>query len=237
MKASALPRKPEAGAGPAAGRKGSVAEVAAYRARSDTRERLLEAAVRMFGDRGFEATTMRDLAAAVGIKAPAIYNHFSSKEEILGAAITWTLRDFNLYVFGRDDPNAPPLVRLKAIVKRHVLYQLNHPALARAWDTLLSSHMFERFGPAQSREDTRLAMRSGLETVTGLIRDLTGPGRNATEPRLVALALQTMCDQVIRWYRPGGRYSKARIAQSYWELAAGMIGLDPSATDTAESGG
>lgn len=240
MKASSLPHKAEAGgprsAGQASRAESPVAEVAPYRARSDTRERLLEAAVRMFGDRGFEATTMRDLAASVGIKAPAIYNHFSSKEEILGAAVAWALRDFNLYVFGRDDPNAPPLVRLKGIVRRHVLYQLDHPALARAWDTLLSSHTFDRFGPARSRQDTRAAMRSSLETVTGLIRDLTGPDRKGTDPRLAALAVQTMCDQVIRWYRPGGRYSKARIAQSYWELAAGMIGLDPFATEMAESG-
>src|SRR3546814_7880048 len=59
---------------------GPVAEIASYRARSDTRERLLEAAVQLFGDRGFAATTMRDLAAAVGIKAPAIRSEEHTSE-------------------------------------------------------------------------------------------------------------------------------------------------------------
>lgn len=59
-----------------------------------TRARLLSAAVSLFARRGFDACTMRDLAAAVGIKAPAIYNHFSSKEEILGEAVEYALADF-----------------------------------------------------------------------------------------------------------------------------------------------
>ena len=212
-------------------------QIGPCRNRSNTRDRLLEAAVQMFGDRGFEATTMRDLAAAVGVKAPAIYNHFSSKEEILGAAVEWALHDFNLHVFGQDGPNEPPVERLKGIVTRHVLYQLEHPALARAWDTLLSSRIFDRFGPAQAREETRAAMRSGLETVTDLIRQI-GPksGRGRVEPRLAALAVQTMCDQVVRWYRPEGRYSKKRIAETYWTLVAGMIGVQPSGMAAGENG-
>ena len=213
-------------------------QVPPSRTRSNTRDRLLEAAVRMFGDRGFEATTMRDLAAAVGVKAPAIYNHFSSKEEILGAAVEWALRDFNLHVFGQDDPNEAAAARLKGIVTRHVLYQLDHPALARAWDTLLSSRIFDRFGPEQAREETRAAMRSGLETVTDLIRHLgLKSDPRPVDPRLAALAVQTMCDQVVRWYRPEGRYSKKRIAESYWKLAAGMIGIEPSGTGADRSGG
>lgn len=236
MKAPAVPRRTASAKATPAEPIGPVAEIASYRARSDTRERLLEAAVQLFGDRGFAATTMRDLAAAVGIKAPAIYNHFSSKEEILGTAVEWALRDFNLRVFGPDDPDAPPAARLKGIVTRHVMYQLDHPALARAWDTLLSSHTFDRFGPVRARKNTRAAMRSSLEIVTGLIRDLTEPGRPGVDPRLAALAVETMSDQVIRWYRPEGRYSKRRIAQSYWEFTAGMIGLRPSPTGTDENG-
>ena len=51
--------------------------------RMKTKEKILRAAVRLFSDRGYDKVSMRDIAAAVGIKAASIYNHYSSKEELL----------------------------------------------------------------------------------------------------------------------------------------------------------
>ena len=92
----------------------------AVRKRSDTSQRLLIAAIEMFADRGFEATSMRDLASEVGIKAPAIYNHYRSKEDILAAALIWVMEDFSEHVLGPDKPNDAPGNRLKGILERHL---------------------------------------------------------------------------------------------------------------------
>jgi AcrR family transcriptional regulator len=51
----------------------------------DTRRVILDAALDLFGDRGFHATSMRQLAAAVGVRESALYHHFASKEAILEA--------------------------------------------------------------------------------------------------------------------------------------------------------
>jgi AcrR family transcriptional regulator len=51
----------------------------------DTRQLLLDAALDLFADRGFHATSMRALAAAVGVRESAIYHHFPSKEALLAA--------------------------------------------------------------------------------------------------------------------------------------------------------
>ncbi len=48
-----------------------------------TRERIMEAAIELFGAKGYANVSVRELAAAVGIKPASIYNHFSGKEEIL----------------------------------------------------------------------------------------------------------------------------------------------------------
>src|SRR5919197_204578 len=66
--------------------------------RNGTRAKVLEAATRLFARKGFEACTMRDLAGAADIKAPALYNHFASKEQILGEAMRAALGDFLHYV-------------------------------------------------------------------------------------------------------------------------------------------
>jgi len=48
-----------------------------------TKDKILRAAVRLFSDRGYDKVSMRDIAAAVGVKAASIYNHYNSKEELL----------------------------------------------------------------------------------------------------------------------------------------------------------
>ena len=55
------------------------------RAREDTRRRILEAARELFGTEGFDCTTVRQIASAVGITDAALYYHFKSKREILTA--------------------------------------------------------------------------------------------------------------------------------------------------------
>lgn len=51
--------------------------------RSDTKQRILDVAIELFSTRGFHESSMRDIAAGVGIEAPSLYAHYESKEEIL----------------------------------------------------------------------------------------------------------------------------------------------------------
>ncbi|HYJ21878.1 MAG TPA: helix-turn-helix domain-containing protein, partial [Solirubrobacterales bacterium] len=60
----------------------------------ETKGRILDTAITLFAERGFEACTMRDIAGAVGIKAPAIYNHYGSKDDVLAAAMEHILGRF-----------------------------------------------------------------------------------------------------------------------------------------------
>jgi AcrR family transcriptional regulator len=58
---------------------------ASSRGGAATRELILRAAAVMFTERGYAQTTIRDLAAAVGIRGPSLYNHFNTKEDVLFA--------------------------------------------------------------------------------------------------------------------------------------------------------
>lgn len=55
--------------------------------RTDTRERILTVAATLFSDKGFNATSIRDISDALGVTKAALYYHFSSKEEILRAIV------------------------------------------------------------------------------------------------------------------------------------------------------
>jgi TetR/AcrR family transcriptional regulator len=52
-----------------------------------TRERILDAAEELFAERGFDGTTLRDVAASVGLRNPSLYNHFDSKEALYAAVL------------------------------------------------------------------------------------------------------------------------------------------------------
>jgi AcrR family transcriptional regulator len=62
-----------------------VAQADAALAAASTRERILDVALELFTDQGFDGTSMREIAERLGISKPAIYYHFASKEELLMA--------------------------------------------------------------------------------------------------------------------------------------------------------
>jgi TetR/AcrR family transcriptional regulator, cholesterol catabolism regulator len=194
-------------------------------ARSDTRDRILRAAIQMFGARDFESTTMRDLANAVGIKAPGIYNHFSSKEEILSAAIECTMRDFSRYVLGPDDAKAPPADRLRRIVMRHVNYQIADAHAAKAFDFFMYGSSQESCVSEYSRNQVRALLRQYVNVVSDILR-LIDRRLTRRESRMRAIVITDMCDTVGRWYRCDGEYSPEKLGRFYWSLIRKIV--DPA---------
>jgi len=192
-----------------------------------TRERLLAAAIQLFGSQGFESTSMKELAAAAGVRDSAIYNHFESKESILTAATIRALEDFHAQVAGTDDPGTDVCDRLENLVRRHVIYQLEHLQLARANDLLMDADALRCLLPDAVHAHVRELLGKHLDLVTSIIDQIqrTRSGGPLPPPRLCALAVLTMCGRVLSWYRPAGARSKEQVASAYWNLVQGMLHL------------
>jgi TetR/AcrR family transcriptional regulator, cholesterol catabolism regulator len=187
-----------------------------------TRVRALRAAIQLFAQRGFDTTGMRDIAAAVGVKAPALYNHFASKEEILGEAMEYALAEFFAGIVERMD-REPPERWLEAFVCGHVTFQLTRRDIARANDTLLNVETMRRLLPAERHERLVIAQRSYYR----ILRDLIAvePGRAANvDPRVAAFAVISMCDGVIGWTRPDGELNADEVANRVWAIVATLVG-------------
>lgn len=99
---------------------------------SAARRRLFETAVNLFGDRGFHGVSMRDLAEALGLKGASLYAHVPSKQHLLfeitriGFTEHHTRIKAALLEAGTD-----PADQMRALVRAHVLLQLEFPGLAR----------------------------------------------------------------------------------------------------------
>ena len=72
----------------------------------NTKEIIFETAVELFSERGYQGTSMRDLAAAIGIKGSSLYNHFPGKNAILDMILDYYVEGFKSAVPSKDEMEA-----------------------------------------------------------------------------------------------------------------------------------
>lgn len=194
-------------------------------AAASTEARILEAATALFYEKGYHATTMREIAGVVGIKAGSLYNHFASKQEILHRIAATTMEE--LLAGGREAvaTAGEPRERLRAFVRSHVVYHAERRYQARVADEQL--HALDR--------DRRAAVIAIRDPYEQLLKDILGAGRkehgwSVPDVAVIAFAISTMCTSVDIWYREHGRLSAEDIAALYgtFVLAALESGNDDS---------
>lgn len=92
----------------------------AQRKRASKKELILRRAASMFREKGFAATSMRDLAEMVGIEAASLYNHIRSKNEILEAICFDVANIFNTNMDAVENSNLSSIARIEALLRFHI---------------------------------------------------------------------------------------------------------------------
>lgn len=104
-----------------------------------TRLRIIEAAATLFAERGYKATTLRDLADVVGLRGPSLYNHFGSKEALYAAVLDWGLRplfDRLATAGGEIEVDQLPSMTFALLAERPMVPRLMMQELLRGGATL-----------------------------------------------------------------------------------------------------
>ena len=106
---------------------------------STRRDQILDAAATLFAARGFHGVSVHDIGHACGISGPAIYKHFTGKDDLLAQSLV-TISE-RLLAEGRARADtADPSARLDALIGWHIEFTLGHPALIvvqeREWANL-----------------------------------------------------------------------------------------------------
>ena len=91
------------------------------------KDEILIVAAKLFKEKGYSAVTMRDLAAAVGIKAASLYNHISSKEEILYEVIMTIAQNFTKGIEEIQSQKVTSTEKLAQVIAQHVNLTANYP--------------------------------------------------------------------------------------------------------------
>lgn len=183
----------------------------------ETRRRQIEdVASSLFRDRGYPATSVRDIARALDIQGPSLYAHVTSKEEVLWSIVT---RAADRFEAAADrallvSVGERPADRVAAFVRAHVAVITDDPRLASVF-----VHEW-RFLSPERRADV-LARRDRYER---RLRALIARGIDAgefgdTDPAIAATFLLTALNGLATWYHDDGRLTADAIADRFAELA------------------
>ncbi|TVT48592.1 TetR/AcrR family transcriptional regulator [Amycolatopsis rhizosphaerae] len=181
------------------------------------RERLQEAGTRLFHERGFHATSVRDITEACGLTSGSLYNHFESKEDVLYSIImeAHAALDRNLDAVPAD---APPAQRLRGLVE---VFVLHHTRLSREatvgdeWRALDEDHRKEvRENRLRVRARFEDVLRAGVASGEFVLPEL--PDGDPT--RIAAMAFLDMAFRVAGWFHAEGPLSDTEFSRFYAEL-------------------
>ncbi len=182
--------------------------------RADNRQpELLDAAARLFREKGYAGTTMRDIAAAAGMLAGSIYYHFPNKDALLIAVYTEGVRRITTAVAFAVDRAEGAWPRLEAACVAH----LEH-LLARSDYASVVIRVHPQEFPLRTAQKLR-ALRDGYEDwFRRLCGDLPLPREaDANELRLMLLG---GLNSAAAWYRAGRRSPAALARRFVWLLRA-----------------
>jgi AcrR family transcriptional regulator len=188
----------------------------ALRERYDRRQaQVVLDAARVFALRGYDQTSVPQLAEELGLAAGSLYHYFGSKEELL-IAICDQLMDPLLHearaIAAGEGADAP--TQLQAIVRlwvAHVIERRNHMLVFQQERHVIDHGDQWRQVRGRRKEFERL-VESVLERVHADGRARLG------DARLTLAALLGMVNHTAQWYRPRGRLSAAEIADGYVAL-------------------
>jgi AcrR family transcriptional regulator len=95
------------------------------RKKASKKDLIIRKASAMFREKGFPATSMRDLAETVGLEAASLYNHIQSKSEILQEIIFQTVNDCNIHLNSLADQTINNHKKIDSLIRFHVQMMLN----------------------------------------------------------------------------------------------------------------
>ena len=182
-------------------------------------ERLLEAASQAFADKGFHATTTRDIAARAGMSPAAVYVHFATKEALLyELSLVGHRAALHVVASAAGSAADDPRTRLGAVVSEFAAWHARHRRTARVvqYELAALTPGHRKVIAALRRdiqEQVRTLLDAGVRAGDFVVPDVEG----------TALALLSLVVDVARWYRPDGPRSPEDIGALYADLALRMV--------------
>jgi len=188
----------------------------------DSRQEILRTAARLFQQRGYDATSMNDVAAALKLSKGGLYHHFQSKDEILFEIMNHAMEITQERVLDPVRGIADPGERLRALIRLHIEVVLS----PRDREITVMLHENHPLPPAL-RKRINARKKDYIHFLENLMaevqRQVQRESSRKVSPRAAAFALLGMINWIYQWYKPEGQLQAQNLVPQFTDLIFGGI--------------
>jgi TetR/AcrR family transcriptional regulator, cholesterol catabolism regulator len=188
----------------------------------DSRQEILRTAARLFQQRGYDATSMNDVAAALKLSKGGLYHHFQSKDEILYEIMNHAMEITEERVLNPVRSIADPEERLRSLIRLHIEVVLS----PRDREITVMLHENHPLPPAL-RKRINARKKDYIHFLESLMTEVQNKAphqtRGKVSPRAAAFALLGMINWIYQWYKPEGELQAKNLVPQFTDLIFGGI--------------
>ena len=186
----------------------------------DSRQEILRTAARLYQQRGYDATSMNDVAAALKLSKGGLYHHFQSKDEILFEIMNHAMEITQERVIAPVKGIADPEQRLRALIRLHIEVVLS-PRDREITVMLHENHPL----PPTLRKRINTRKKDYIHFVENLMAEVqrARQAKGTVSPRAAAFALLGMINWIYQWYKPEGELQAQTLIPQFTQLVLGGI--------------
>jgi len=183
------------------------------------RQEVIDVAARIFHEKGYEATSIQEIAEEVGILKGSLYYYIDTKEDLLFSVIKEAYDAALSVIEQLEQRDGDALELIEALLHGH--------AAVFAANFVQSSVFFREFR-ALSEERQKTIRAAGDVYIRFLVSQIrrgqrSGEIKSEVNPRLSAIGIIGMMNSMAFWYRPDGRASAAQIGREFSRLVIGGL--------------
>jgi len=201
-----------------------------------TMEAIRKAGLRLIFEHGYAAMSLRQLAAEVGIQSGSLYNHISTKQELLFELIRDHINELLRQLDRALQGKQRPIDKLRAFTAFHVTYHMT-----RKREVFIANSELRSLEPKNYEEI--VALRGAYERrLAEILREGVAEGEfEVVDIQVATFAILALLTGLTTWYRPGGRLTKEAIVAAHEKLVLSSVApgatSDPARTQRAPSSG
>jgi AcrR family transcriptional regulator len=187
--------------------------------KSNRQAEVTQAAIEIFCQKGYRATSIQDVAEKVGVLKGSLYYYIESKEDLLWRIIEDVHHEWSDILQQAGELDAGPTERIHAFIKLHIEWYLRNikevSVFFREWNHLTG----ERLRTVKERRRRYEQVIRELISAAQEAGDVSSEVNLAYASRYVLAAVNAVPD----WYRPSGGDSPARVADAYADMTIGLL--------------
>ncbi|NSZ75026.1 TetR/AcrR family transcriptional regulator (plasmid) [Agrobacterium tumefaciens] len=182
-------------------------------------ERILDGAAVLFAQKGFDASSISEIATTVGMSKAAVFHYFPAKQDIYDAIIVRALRGLKDQVSDAVNNDNASLDRLRLFMTSHANYFEEN-----FWSFVTMLIGYGGMATPTLKQEA-LALRDEYES---LLREIIREGVKQeqikdVDPVDASRAILSMLNWMARWFKPGGERSAAQVAEDYYSIIVGGL--------------